>query len=97
LEIYLIRSLYYKHKNKCKVTHKFCCGSCKNLARSYNWQGKGGRAGGSNELDAARSNQIKLLFHILLLSFLEEGRISHLLRQLASQNIPLPLKIPSMG
>jgi hypothetical protein len=30
-----------------------------------------------------------------LLSFLEEGRISHLLRQLASQN--LPLIIPSMG
>jgi hypothetical protein len=28
-------------------------------------QGKGGRAGGSYELDAARSNQNKLLFHIL--------------------------------
>ena len=31
----------------------------------------------------------------LLFPFLEEGRISHLLRQLASQN--LPLVIPSMG
>jgi hypothetical protein len=51
-----------KHKNKCNVTHTFCC------ARSCNWQGKGGgggRAGGSYEIDAAWSNQNKILFHIL--------------------------------
>jgi hypothetical protein len=56
---------FYKHKNKCNVTHKFFRASRRNLARSCNLRGKGGRAGGSYELDAARSNQNKLLFHIL--------------------------------
>jgi hypothetical protein len=56
---------FYEHKNKCNVTHTFFCASCRNLARSCNWPGKRGRAGGSYELDAARSNQNKLLFHIL--------------------------------
>jgi hypothetical protein len=56
---------FYEHKNKWNVTHKFFCASRRNLARSCNWRGKGGRAGGSYELDAARSNQNKLLFHVL--------------------------------
>jgi hypothetical protein len=40
-------------------------------------------------------SQFAAVFLISLLSFLEEGHISHLLRQLTSQN--LTLKIPSMG
>ena len=45
--------------------HTKYCASRRNLARSCNWRGKGGRFGGSFELDAARSNQNKLLFYIL--------------------------------
>jgi hypothetical protein len=56
---------FYKHKKKCNETHTFCCASRRNLARSCNLRGKGRRAGGSYELDAARSNQSMLLFHIL--------------------------------
>jgi hypothetical protein len=58
----------YKCKNICNVAHNFYnfyCSSCRILAWSCNWQGKGGRAGSSYELDAAWSNQNKLLFHIL--------------------------------
>ncbi len=62
-----------------------CCGSRRNLASSCNWQGKGGRAGGSYELDAARSIQHKLLFRILdlpggiLLKAQEPSKFSFLL------------------
>jgi hypothetical protein len=58
----------------------------RNLVRICNWQGKGGgRAGGSYKLDAARSNQNKLLFHILdlpggiLLKAQEPSKFSFLL------------------
>ncbi len=56
---------FYKDKNKCNVTHTFCCASRRNLASSCKGWERVGRARGSYELDAVRSNQTKLLFHIL--------------------------------
>jgi hypothetical protein len=48
-----------------------------------------------NYADVTVLKWVDMIFCSSLLSFLEEGRISHLLRQLASQN--LPLIIPSIG
>jgi hypothetical protein len=68
-----------------QCTTNFCCSSRRNLARNSTWQGKGGGAGGSYELDAARSKQNKLLFHILdllggiLLKAQEPSKFSFLL------------------
>jgi hypothetical protein len=46
---------------KCNVAHNFYnfySSNCRILAWSCNWQGKGGRAGSSYELDAARSKEV---------------------------------------
>jgi hypothetical protein len=55
---------FSKNKTKFNVSHNFCCGSSRHLARSCNMWGRGGggKAGSSYELDVLKKETFNDIF-----------------------------------